>query len=68
MAQPVHSPLLELLRSQNMLDDLQYEEALAEHERIVDAIARHDPQAAADAMRAHLTRANALYQQLIRQT
>jgi type IV pilus assembly protein PilB len=33
MAQPVHSPLLELLRSQNMLDDLQFEEVVAEHER-----------------------------------
>lgn len=40
---------------------------LAEHERIVDAIAAHDPEAAADAMRAHLTRANTLYQSLIRQ-
>ena len=33
MAQPVHSPLLDLLRSQNMLDDLQFEEVLGEHER-----------------------------------
>ena len=33
MAQPIHSPLLELLRSQNMLDDPQYEEVVAEHER-----------------------------------
>jgi DNA-binding FadR family transcriptional regulator len=40
---------------------------LAEHERIVDAIAAHDTAAASEAMRAHLTRANTLYQQLIRQ-
>jgi len=39
---------------------------LSEHERIVDAIAASDPTAAAEAMRAHLTRANTLYQQLIR--
>lgn len=39
---------------------------LTEHERIVDAIAAHDPDAASEAMRAHLTRANQLYQQLIR--
>jgi GntR family transcriptional regulator, sialic acid-inducible nan operon repressor len=40
---------------------------LTEHERIVDAIAAHDPDAASEAMHAHLTRANRLYQQLIRQ-
>jgi DNA-binding FadR family transcriptional regulator len=39
---------------------------LAEHERIVDAIAAHDPAAAAEAMHAHLSRANTLYRQLIR--
>ncbi len=37
---------------------------LAEHERIVDAIAGHDGQAAEQAMRDHLLRANALYRQL----
>ena len=36
---------------------------LAEHDRIVDAIALHQPEAAAEAMRAHLTRANKLYYQ-----
>ena len=40
---------------------------LAEHERIVDAIAAHAPAAAAEAMHAHLSRANTLYQRLIRQ-
>lgn len=34
---------------------------LAEHERIVDAIAGHDAAGAEQAMRDHLTRANALY-------
>lgn len=38
---------------------------LAEHARIVDAIEAHDPHAAAEAMHAHLSRANELYQQLI---
>jgi DNA-binding FadR family transcriptional regulator len=39
---------------------------LAEHERIVDAIAAKDGNGAAAAMHAHLSRANTLYQQLIR--
>jgi DNA-binding FadR family transcriptional regulator len=34
---------------------------LAEHQRIVEAIAAHDADGAAQAMREHLTRANALY-------
>ena len=34
---------------------------LAEHQRIVEAIAAHDADGAATAMREHLTRANALY-------
>ena len=34
---------------------------LAEHERILAAIAAHDPDAADAAMRDHLTRANDLY-------
>ena len=38
---------------------------LAEHGRIVDAIAAHDATAAAEAMNAHLTRANTLYQRLM---
>jgi len=37
---------------------------LREHQAIVDAIAAHDPDKAARAMRDHLTRANALYQQV----
>jgi len=36
---------------------------LAEHQRIVDAIASNDPQRAVQAMEEHLTRANALYRQ-----
>jgi len=39
---------------------------LAEHERIVDAIAAHDPAGAASAMEAHLNRANQLYQQFVK--
>ncbi|QCP50320.1 transcriptional regulator NanR [Trinickia violacea] len=38
---------------------------LAEHQRIVDAIAARDGDAAAQAMHAHLSRANALYGKLI---
>lgn len=37
---------------------------LAEHERIIEAIAARDPQAAERAVREHLTRANDLYRQL----
>lgn len=40
---------------------------LAEHQRIVDAVAARDPVAAGEAMHAHLTRANHLYVALIRQ-
>ena len=39
---------------------------LAEHERIVDAIAAHDCDGAAAAMHAHVSRANTLYQRLTR--
>jgi DNA-binding FadR family transcriptional regulator len=39
---------------------------LAEHQRIVDAIGARDGDAAAEAMRAHLSRANELYRTLIR--
>ena len=39
---------------------------LAEHERIVNAIESHDAAGAEQAMREHLTRANALYQRLVR--
>jgi len=39
---------------------------LSEHQRIVDAIAQHDGEAAAEAMRAHLNRANDLYRKLTR--
>lgn len=39
---------------------------LEEHARILDAIAAHDPAAAAAAMSDHLTRASALYAQLVR--
>jgi DNA-binding FadR family transcriptional regulator len=38
---------------------------LAEHTRIVDAIAAQDPDGAAQAMHAHLSRANTLYQGLM---
>ncbi|GJH29399.1 transcriptional regulator NanR [Caballeronia novacaledonica] len=38
---------------------------LAEHERIVEALARRDGEGAAQAMHAHLSRANALYGKLI---
>jgi DNA-binding FadR family transcriptional regulator len=37
---------------------------LAEHERIIDAIAARDPERAERAVREHLTRANELYRQL----
>ncbi|HTT12089.1 MAG TPA: transcriptional regulator NanR [Burkholderiaceae bacterium] len=37
---------------------------LAEHERIIDAIASRDPEAAERAMREHLTRANVHYRQV----
>jgi DNA-binding FadR family transcriptional regulator len=37
---------------------------LAEHQRIYDAIASHDGNAAAEAMSSHLTRANELYKRL----
>lgn len=39
---------------------------LAEHEKIVSAIESHDAAGAEKAMREHLTRANALYQSLVR--
>ena len=39
---------------------------LAEHGRILDAIAARDPEGAAQAMHDHLTRANALYQAITR--
>jgi DNA-binding FadR family transcriptional regulator len=39
---------------------------LVEHERIVDAIAAKDPDAASSAMRDHLVRANELYQTLLK--
>ena len=39
---------------------------LAEHQRIFDAIAARDPAAAESAMRDHLTRANTLYQRLVK--
>ena len=39
---------------------------LAEHQRIVDAIGERNGDAAAEAMRAHLSRANDLYRTLIR--
>lgn len=37
---------------------------LSEHQRIIDAIAKHDGDAAAEAMRSHLNRANELYRRL----
>lgn len=40
---------------------------LAEHRRIVDAIAAHDGDAAEQAMRAHLLRSNAMYQRIAQQ-
>lgn len=39
---------------------------LSEHQRVVDAIAKHDGDGAAEAMRAHLNRANELYRTLSR--
>src|SRR3954468_20308237 len=39
---------------------------LAEHERIIDAIAARDPARAEQAMRDHLTRANTMYRRLLR--
>ena len=39
---------------------------LAEHERIVDAIAARDAAGAASAMHAHLSRANTMYRELVR--
>jgi DNA-binding FadR family transcriptional regulator len=39
---------------------------LAEHERIVDALASRDPSRAEQAMRDHLTRANTMYRRLLR--
>lgn len=41
---------------------------LTEHKRIYEAIAAHDPDAAAAAMHDHLTRANALYSRVITDT
>jgi GntR family transcriptional regulator, sialic acid-inducible nan operon repressor len=38
---------------------------LDEHDRIVDAIEAHNADGAEQAMREHLTRANALYQRLV---
>lgn len=40
---------------------------LAEHQRIVDAIAAYDGPAAEEAMRAHLLRSNAMYQRIAQQ-
>lgn len=40
------------------------EQTLLEHQRIIDAIAQHDGDAAAEAMLSHLTRANELYRRL----
>ena len=37
---------------------------LAEHARLTEAVAAHDPDAAERAVREHLTRANALYRQM----
>ena len=38
---------------------------LSEHQRIIDAIARHDGDAAAEAMHSHLNRANELYHRIV---